>query len=1043
MMKSSKRKSESYDDILFPGEGGARSSSSEKRSISAGEAEKGSKTELLIGSTFDQRYEVLEELGKGGMGRVYKVLDKEVNETVALKLLNPEIAGDEETVERFRNELKLARKISHRNVCRMFDLRKDGGTYYITMEYVPGGDLKSSIRRRGPLNPGKAVFIAKQVCQGLMEAHTLGVIHCDLKSQNVMIDEEGSVRIVDFGVARSLRAKGVTETGIMIGTPEYMSVEQVEGKKVDQRSDIYSLGIIMYEMVTGKVPFAADTPLSTALKQITQSPTDPREVNAEIPEDLSCIILRCLEKDVEKRYQSAEQLLTELCSIEKDLPATQILRPGRRPLIFRQVSLIFAPRKLLFMLLGLAAILFTGVFLWHSLSRKEIAAIPTSKPSLAILPFQNDSGNQSLDGWTTGLSQMLTADLRQSKFISVSGGERVFSILSKMDLLTAENYSSEDLKKVAIQAGVDHVLRGSFSKADEGFEIITKVEKQPAGLVISSGKAECKGGKEIPGKMDELTRKIKLDLGLSTEQVSKDCDEKLEKIITGSPEAYNYYIQGWQNQIQVSDPRQTVKLMQKAIELDPEFAMAYRLMARAQGELGLFSEMWNSLRKANGLKHRLSVRDYLLTQGELYSMSEETHARAIESYERLLREYTGDRGANLNLGLMFCYDLEEWEKATDRFQALIQKNEVSGEPYVAQAEAYMARGMYNRGKEILSNYLTTFPDQVWIGESISNLYLCQGELELALREAGEALSKNPSSVSPSLLGDIYHCSGDLMKAEEEYNKMMEDQEPTSKYHTCFKLAALRLSQGEFEESKRMLKQAITLAEKMGEMERKMWSHFYLARVHLASGKPNHALEEWEQGMKIATQENLDLPVSLHLKGLIYLGMGSMDKAQKTAEQLRDILQKRNNKKLMRYYYHLAGSVELKRQNHSEAITYLKRALSLLPFQHSQLDDHAIFIYPLASAYYESRDFEEAQKEYRRIISLTTGRLFSGDIFAKSLYMLARIFQEQGQEKEAIEHYARFIGLWKNADTEIPELEDAKKRLHKLGINKKQLADMTD
>jgi len=282
-----------------------------------------------------------------------------------------------------------------------------------------------------------------------------------------------------------------------------------------------------------------------------------------------------------------------------------------------------------------------------------------------------------------------------------------------------------------------------------------------------------------------------------------------------------------------------------------------------------------------------------------------------------------------------------------------------------------------------------------------------------------------------------------MKAEEEYNKMMEDQEPTSKYHTCFKLAALRLSQGEFEESKRMLKQAITLAEKMGEMERKMWSHFYLARVHLASGKPNHALEEWEQGMKIATQENLDLPVSLHLKGLIYLGMGSMDKAQKTAEQLRDILQKRNNKKLMRYYYHLAGSVELKRQNHSEAITYLKRALSLLPFQHSQLDDHAIFIYPLASAYYESRDFEEAQKEYRRIISLTTGRLFSGDIFAKSLYMLARIFQEQGQEKEAIEHYARFIGLWKNADTEIPELEDAKKRLHKLGINKKQLADMTD
>lgn len=1042
-MKNSKRQSESYDDILFPEGGEAQPSSSEKTSISAGEAEKGPKTELLIGSTFDKRYEVLEDLGKGGMGRVYKVLDKEVNETVAIKLLNPEIAGDEETVERFRNELKLARKISHRNVCRMFDLRKDGGTYYITMEYVPGGDLKSSIRRTGPLNPGKAVFIAKQVCQGLVEAHMLGVVHCDLKSQNVMIDEEGNVRIVDFGVARSLRAKGVTETGMMIGTPEYMSVEQVEGKKVDQRSDIYSLGIITYEMVTGKVPFAADTPLSTALKQITQLPTDPREVNAEIPEDLSCVILRCLEKDVEKRYQSAEQLLTELCSIEKDLPATQILRPKKRLSIFKQVNVMFAPRKLPFLVMGLIAILFTGVFLWQSVSNKEIAPMPTSKPSLAILPFHNDSGNQSLDGWRTGLSQMLTADLRQSKFIRVSEGERIFSILSKMDLFTAEDYSSGDLKKVAIQAGVDHILKGSFSKADEGFKIITMVQSQPAGLVISSRKAECKGEKEIPGKIDQLTQKIKLDLGISSEQVSKDCDEKLEKIITGSPGAYNYYIQGWQNHIQVCDPRQTIKLMQKATELDPEFAMAYRLMAKALGELGLFSKMWNSLRKAKGLKHRLSVRDYLLTQGELYSMSEKTYGKAIESYEKLLKKYPDDREANLSLGLMFCYDLEEWEKAIDRFEALIQNKEVSSEPYVAQAEAYMARGMYNRGKEVLNNYLTTFPDEVRIGESISNLYLCQGELGLALSEAGKAVSKNLSSVSPSLVGDIYHCSGDLIKAEEEYKKMMGNQELTSRYHACFKLAALYLSQGEFEESKRMLKQAITLAEKIGDVERKMWLHFYLARVHLASGKPNHALQQWEEGVRIAAQENLDWPVSLHLKGLIYLGMGSMDQAQKTADQLKDILQKRKNKKLMRYYYHLAGSIELERQNYSEAITYLKRALSLLAFQHSQLDDHAIFIYPLASACYKAGDSEEAQEEYKRIISLTTGRLFSGDIFAKSVYMLARICQEQGREKEAIEHYAGFMGLWKNADTEIPELEDAKKRLQKLRTKKKQLAEMTD
>ncbi|MBN1224315.1 MAG: protein kinase, partial [Candidatus Aminicenantes bacterium] len=280
--------------------------------------------EMKAGIAFADRYEILEELGAGGMGKVYRAKDKKINEEIALKIIKPEVASDVKTIERFSHELKLARKISHRHVCRMYEFMEAGGIHYISMEYVSGKDLKRHIQEKGPLSEKDVRSIAKQVCTGLMEAHRMGIVHRDLKPGNIMIENDGQAKIMDFGIARSLHSRGLTVEGMIVGTPEYMSPEQVNGEEVDQRSDIYSLGAVLFEMITGRVLFEGESAFSVALKQKNEIPPDPQDFNPETSTEFSSVILKCLAKNREERYSSVEELLSDLNALEKGVGISEI-----------------------------------------------------------------------------------------------------------------------------------------------------------------------------------------------------------------------------------------------------------------------------------------------------------------------------------------------------------------------------------------------------------------------------------------------------------------------------------------------------------------------------------------------------------------------------------------------------------------------------------------------------------------------------------------------------------------------------------------------
>lgn len=259
-------------------------------------------------SSLEGRYQVLKELGRGGMGIVFQAHDKQLNEQVALKIISPMLSTDPESLARLKREVSSARRISHPNIIRIYDIGESNGLHFVSMEFFPGQNLREYIRNSGALSLIQGSHIVLQICEGLEAAHWQRIIHRDLKSQNVLIGPTGNVKIIDFGLARSSYMEGMTATGLILGTPEYMAPEQVSGKKTDERADIYSFGIILYEIFTGRLPFRGESAISVGFQQIRDDPPRPRDINPQIPEELERIILKALQKDPNKRYATVTEL---------------------------------------------------------------------------------------------------------------------------------------------------------------------------------------------------------------------------------------------------------------------------------------------------------------------------------------------------------------------------------------------------------------------------------------------------------------------------------------------------------------------------------------------------------------------------------------------------------------------------------------------------------------------------------------------------------------------------------------------------------------
>jgi tetratricopeptide (TPR) repeat protein/predicted Ser/Thr protein kinase len=1029
-----KCQTENADTLKFCGECGTPLSSPEGPQFSKTLTLETKAGALIRGQVLAGRYEILEPLGEGGMGAVYRVYDRKLEEEVALKLIRPDIAADRRAIERFQNEIKISRKITHKNVCRMHDLGEAEGISFITMEYVRGEDLKSLLHRTKTLPVGTALSIARQVADGLSEAHGMGVVHRDLKPGNIMIDKDGNAKIMDFGIARSLLSKGLTGEGTIIGTPEYMSPEQVEGKPADARSDLYTLGIILFEMVTGQTPFEGDTPLSIAHKHRYEPAPDPRTLNPQVPAGLSQFILRCLEKEEARRFQSAEEFVSELNRTATALPTAERAAPLKRSLTSREVTVKFGVRRALFLAAALVALVALAAVLWRLLGRGKPPAIPAGPPSLAVMYFNNNTGDPDLDYLRTMLADAFTADLNQSRFIEVLSRETLVQILRDMDQLDARSFSADVLRRVASQGRVNHLLVGDYAKAGDVIRIHLALQDAGSGKTVASEMAEGKGVDSIFGLVDELTKKVRADLNLSAKQISTDIDRNVGEITTQNLEAYKYYLEGMRNHDR-NETRQSIALYEQALKLDPEFVMAYRALAMAYLNLGLEETGEKYLKKALEFKDRFSDRERYQLAGDAYYNSERTFPQAIEMYSKLLELYPQARSANHMLGNIY-YFIEDWDGAIRYYEIGVNNKTAFFSSYEYLSMAYRAKGMFDRAFEALQGYIKNVGDDALVHFGLAHYHICRGEFEEAGRELDKALSLNPTHFYNSYYRGVTALFLEKWEnAESEFGNILSDKEPEAWYRGGYGVYALSLLRGKAGAAAAIAAGSVERCREIGVKWAEAEAHNMLSYADLLSGKADESFKEAEAARTCAAEaERPELErAALHYRGLAEAAKKSFGEARRTADELKRRVDMSIYKKDMRRYEHLVGMIALGEGRPREAVSHFERAVAELAFPSSlYTDDHlildAFYSEPLAEAYYLSGDMDNARRTYEKITGLTIGRYLYGDRYARSFYRLGLIAEKQGDGMRAAEHYRKFLDLWKDADPGQPDVEDAKTRL---------------
>ena len=1001
---------------------------------------------LAKGSFFAGRYLVVEELGRGGMGRVYKVVGTIGRDEIALKVLLPELAADREAFERFSREMQLSRSITHRNVCRLFDLGRFEGVDYLTMELAPGEHVKHLIRKLGALSPRQVVRIGRQLCDGLAEAHRLGVVHRDLKPQHIMVDADGNAKILGFGIARSAWATGTADRGVPIGTPQYMSPEQVDGGEIDPRTDLYSLGIVLYEMATGKVPFDGDTPLSVTHRQKHDTPADPRTLNAQMPTALGALILKCLAKDRAARYQSAADVRAELDRIEQGLPTTARPVPARRTTSAR----ITIPMGLRWLLAAAAVLVVAaaGLFLWHPWSRGVPVSPTSGKPAVAVTWFDNQSERPGLD---RALVSLLTTNLSRDSALDVVSTQRLFGIQKQLGIADAAAIDRTTATDIASRAGAGTMVTGSLIKIGGQVRITAELVGVKSGAVIATLEESGQRLDDLFPMVDRLTERIRTRLGMPEAAPAQAL--RIADVSTASLDAYQHYQRGLDFLLRWNTAAAR-KELEQAVAIDPAFAGAWVLLAQARVGPGAFANAFSDMSEGIEALQRARAHDSRATEREKLQMGLLESAMGgdwpgvLMRSEALVARFPDDWWGNMYLITTTWVGGTDLDRARTAAERYLEIDPTDANTYNLLAYIQSKQGDHQAALSTIKKYVALRPDVADVYDSAWEIHVQAGLFDEALAYADRYRELRPQAYAPwQLRGETFLMRDDPERARQEFLSM-SDGTLASQVTRALDVSHAYVAEGRFKEAERSLRRAVELAAAVrrtapsgdGTGPAAMRNaRFELGLVLAARGRAEEAIREFRAGEAASAAGvtgRLDpyAAASRYLVGVAHHWSGNQTEALKQADGVRRLVTQGGlNATLLDYSELLVAEAAVSRGDKRA----LAAALERMSVWHRQ--SSPVYWRLAAATAALGGDtagavaiLERVRKDVTLSRNMPASRLTYFYERSRVDYVAGRLYDRAGDAARAHDHYRRYLRLMARADPGNPDIDDARSRLAAIG-----------
>jgi len=957
-------------------------------------------------------YRVLEKLGEGGMGEVFLAEDTVLRRRVALKFLPQQFASDPNALARFKREARTAASLNHPNIVTIHEIGEFEGQPYIAMGYVEGESLGDLIERE-PVDLARAIDIALQICDGLATAHEAGIVHRDIKPHNILLDAQGRVKIVDFGLAKLGGLSKVTRDQSTLGTIYYMSPEQVRSEEVDHRSDIFSVGVVLYELLSGRLPFKGEHAAALVYSITNDDPIPLSRSSRGIPPDLDRVMERALAKGREARYQTIDEFADDLRRVG------QGLRPASRPATRGNWLKILLPTSAVFL-----AVVLMLVF------KPFRVEIDTDQPavaagrSLAVMYFKNFVDQDDPKRLGEIVSNLLITDLSETSAMEVVSDQRLYDILKLQGKEGQKVIDKTTATEVARHAGVKWMLLGSILQEEPTYIMTSQLVDVESGNVVASQRITGGEGEDIFALVDRLSEEIRDDLSVPSAAPSPDVS--VASVTTDSPEAYRHYLEGVEavNMYYFDEARQS---FEQAVAEDSTFAMAYLRLA-GPGVEGTKEE------KKGWIEAAVRHADHATSKEQGYIRSRRARFdgdvdTAISELQKILAEHPDEKDACKELAEIYRGPKNDPAAAIKYYRRAIEIDPLDKTSYNVLAYIYQDQGDIDNYVWAIYQYISMAPDEANPYDTRGDLYAFSGKPDKALSSYAKAIERKPDFL-PSIRKSGHMCMflGNYEEAERFYRQLLENANVGPRGEARLYLALLSAYQGKLDTAAEELVEGVAADRLEGYL-----GHAYgaklvnLSHVYAEKGGAAEIIPEAQAAISRFLQQNPGDSLACD-EYMCYLMTQADDRAAARRTIGRMDRMTGSGQGRARYWF-ARGWLALADDQPDSAVACFERGSE--GGEGGKSFDRQ---FPLAVAYVEAERYNDASLLLERLT-----RRFSEDraltpVWAvKSYYLLGVAYQESGRPDKAAEQYELFLGIWKDADPDIESVRDARQRLAQLKV----------